>query len=281
MAFGSPVYTWSVTTGKDIAFKVWARGGLTTVTKNSKDPAQMLRDIVDFGKSRGSLITYDDTSIIDTDSVVSATFNTNKLTEAESAILKYAPSDWYMFYDPAELTANLRPRPEVVRHWFELGKNIENLFIEEDIESLVNEVYFTGGQTAGVSLFKHYVDGASQAEWRKGLVKLVDQRVTDATSAGILANSAITRGKDPIYVGSMSVLRRDYDDIVQPGDLIGYVGFSNFIDFLRLQAMYVKTSSDRIEITLGVMLPPVSKRVEDLKRNLSRLEQQNNPNAPT
>lgn len=279
---GPPAGSWSTQSGTDLGFTVWKRGGLTSFSINSTDPSMMMRQVQDYGKSKGSQIYYDDISIVDTGTVVSGQFNSNTLVEAEQAILKYAPADWYTYYDPADLTFNLRPRPEIVKHWFELGKNIESLSIEEDIESLVNEVFFSGGEVSpSVNLFKRYVDTDSQAEWRRGLEKLSDQRVTDPTTAQIISQSAINRNKDPIYVGELSIFRKFYEEIVQPGDLIGFRGFGNFIDFLRLQAVYVETSSDRIKIQLGVMLPPVSKRVEDIRRNLDLLEMQNNPTNTT
>lgn len=274
---------WGVNTGYDLGFKLWERGGNTTVTMNSQDPAEMLRKAADYATRRGSQIRYTDTSIVNTGTIVSGKFNTNKISDVVAAVLKYSPSDWYTFYDPAELTVNLQPRPEVVKHWFELGKNIEEVYFEEDIEDLVNEVYFSGGATVagGTNLMKRFVDALSQSSIRRGLAIISDNRVTDVATATIMSQAEINRKKEAVVIGEIRVLRKEYEEVVNPGELCGFMGFGNHIDFLRLQAVQTELTPDRLILKMGVLLPPVSKRVEDIRRNLQLLEMQNNPTTPS
>ena len=197
--------TWGVSTGNDIAFRVMQRGGLTSVLQASQDPTTMAKNIIDYGSARGSRLIYTPTSLIPSNTAVTARFNVNTLKEAMDGVLKYLPTDWFWRFDQAELAIYVQPRPSEVTQVFELGNDIEYLDLEYSLEQLVNEVYFTGGQKQdSTTLFRHYVDQPSQQQWRPGLSKSSDQRVTTDVSADIVVDAAIARGNQPIYVADLS-----------------------------------------------------------------------------
>ncbi len=52
------------------------------------------------------------------------------------------------------------------------------------------------------------------------------------------------------------------------------------IDDLELQVVGLTYNIDTVEVDLDRLLPPTTKRIEDIKRNLDVLEQLNNPDAP-
>lgn len=274
--------TWSVMSGLDMAFQVMKRGGQTSVLEASQDPSVMALHIVDYGKSRGSRLIYTPTSIVPSNTTVTARFNVNTLKEAMDGVLKYLPTDWFWWFDQAQLALYVQPRPTTVSQVFELGGDIEYLDLEYSIEQLVNEVYFTGGtKTDNTTLFRHYIDQDSQNEWRRGLSKSSDQRVTTDDSADIIVGAAIARGNEPIYVGELSVIRDEHVDFVVPGQLAGFTGFLDDTNLLHLQIMQVKVTRYRYICSLGILPPKTSKRLEDLKRNLETLETENNPVSPT
>ncbi len=147
------------------------------------------------------------------------------------------------------------------------------------MEDIKNEVYFSGG--GNPALFRKTTDQASQLAWRRGLTKISDNRVTDTNTADILSQSEINRNKDPQYAATMTLLDRVYIiENVKLGQLIGFANAGNFIDDLFLQVAERKYSPDKLGLTLNKLPPEVSKRVEDIKRNLEVLEAQNNPNTP-
>jgi len=264
--------------GTDVAFQLWEEGGETRVNELSIAPSDIQKKILDFNVLNGGIITYANGSIIDTETIVSAPFNVNTLKEAGDYVLKLAPSDWYYYVDPGQLIYNLKPRSEEVDHWFTLRKDIISLKINKNIENILNEVYFTGG--GDPALLKRYIDVTSQSQWRKGLAKLSDVRVTDDDTAQILMESEANRRSQPIWIGTLEVLRSEHPKFAEPGQIAGFVGFQNIIDSIVVQMMSVAVRHDRFVIQLGTQPPKTSKRIEDIKRNLTRIEIENNPSAP-
>ena len=264
--------------GGDFAFQLWELGGETRVNHLSDDPSDIQKSILDYNRNNGGLIYYDKSSIEMTQTVVTAPFNTNTLKESGDYVLKLAPADWYYYVDAGTLLYNLKARPNFISHRFTLRKDIISLVISKDIEGIINEVIFSGGGEP--ALFKQYIDAISRQRWRKGLAKLSDNRVTDDGTALILMQSETNRSSQPIWVGTLRVLRKEYPRIPKPGQLAGFAGFGNLIDLLGVQMTSVETQPNEFVIQLGTQPPKVSKRIEDIKRNLQRIEVENNPDSP-
>lgn len=276
---GPPTRQWTQQTGFDFKFTVMRRGGETTVPKNSMSPSRIFKDIVDFGKTRGSRLTYTPSSVAEAGTTVSIRFNANKYREAINAVLKSTPSDWYWYLDAGSNQMYLQPRPVNVSQYFTRGDDVEELILDYTLEQLINEVYFTGGGTP--ALFRRLSDSASQGQWRRGLDTMSDQRVLDIGTAEIMMDGQIDRYNQPLWAGTAKILRRFHDKHVRPGELAQFLNFHPMISELNLQIMSVKTTKYRYEIELGILLPRVSKRIEDIKRNLDRIEAENNPNGPS
>lgn len=265
--------------GYDIGFELWEEGGQTRVNELSIDPSQIMRKVLDYNKTQGGLITYDATSITSSFTVVSAPFNTNTLKEAADYVLKLTPSNWFYYVDPGELLFNLHGQPSLVTQWFTLKKDIIKLELHKNIEKIINDALFTGG--GDPALFRETVDAPSRAQWRKGLAKLSDNRVTDAGTADILIQAAIDEVSQPIWLGTVEVLRSEHPKAIRPGELSGFRNFGNIIDLLTVQIVAVDVTPDTYVVQLGTQVPKQSQRIEDIKRNLTRIELENNPNAPS
>lgn len=263
----------------DIAFELHYAGGLTTVPFNSFDPSNIMKAIVDRAADNGAHISYTDESIAMTGTTVSYTFKTNTMAEAINKTLELAPADWYYYIDPADNVLYFQPRPTTPDHVFTLGKDIGTFEIERDMEEIKNVAYFSGG--GNPALFLKTVDQDSLDDWRRGLAKISDNRVTDSGSATVISEGFIERNREPQYRVTMTVSAADYDiETIKIGHLAAYRGFGNFIDELTLQITELSYELDTVKLILGTLKPPVSKRLEDLKRNLDVLEQQNNPSSP-
>jgi mRNA-degrading endonuclease RelE of RelBE toxin-antitoxin system len=263
---------------EDIGFQLWQNGGNTRVSELSIDPSQIMRKVLDYNKLQGGVISYDQNSIVTSFTTVSAPFNTNTIKDAADYILKLTPADWYYYIDPGQLLFNLKPRPVVPAHFFTLKKDIVTLKLHKNIEKIVNNTLFTGG--GNPALYRELVDIASRAQWRKGLARLSDNRVTDNTTADLLAQAVIDQYSDPIWIGELVVLRSEHPNMVYPGELGAFRNFGNLIDTLKVQMMSVNVTPDTFVIQLGTLLPKTSQRIEDIKRNLNAIELENNPNAP-
>ena len=273
---------WHLQNNYDLAFELYKRGGETSVLEASQDPTTMAQHVIDYGTSRGSRLRYTKNSLVPSNTKVTARFNVVTLKEAFDNILKYLPTDWFWYYDQAEMVLYVRPRPSNTTHIFELGNDIEYFEPEYSIENIVNEVYFTGGKKPDeTTLFRHYVDLPSQSKWRRGLAKKSNQNVTTDLSADIIVGSLIARGANPTVAGEISIIRDKHPEIVMPGELVGFAGFPDEINSLKLQVLQVKITRYRYIVQLGTLLPKTSKRLEDLKRNLETMETLNNPISPS
>lgn len=277
------VSSWVVATGQDLTFSIWEAGGNTTVPMSSMDPSTMLRNVIDFARSRGAHVSYTTSSIQDTGTTRSYTFKGNTVKEAIDKILELMPGDWWYRYDFAANVMYSGPRPSTPSRYITLGKDIVSLKLTRTIEKIINEIYFSGGQVSpDVNLFIKTIDTVSRADWRRGLSKMSDNRVIVSGTATDLSESQLDRYKNPLYSGNGSLANLDYphEDIV-PSELIGFRNFGNFVDSLELLLMETTYHPDTLDIILEALLPKIAKRVEDIKRDLEAQEQENNPVSPS
>lgn len=265
----------------DLYFSTYKAGGQTTVPFLSQPVESILKQVIDFARSRGARINYTPESIEPTGQIVSYTFNTNTIREALDKILELAPADWWYRYDFGTNTFYLQPRPTTEQRVFTLGKDIIRFKLSRSMENLVNDVYLSGGGTP--ALFKRVTDITSISDWRRGLKKISDNRVTVDATAIELAQHAIDREGNPIYSAQGRIGNTDYAiEDVMIGELGGFGGFGTFVDELGLQLVRIKyTPPDYLDIEFEALLPKVAKRIEDIRRNLDELEQSRNPAAPS
>lgn len=252
----------------------------TKVTFNSWDPSDIVRWVIDYAQTQGAHINYTATSIEDTGTTVSYTFNLNTVAECLNKVLELCPSDWYWSYDPGSDLYSLKARPVAPARYFTKQLDATKTKLRRSMSGLVNEVYFTGGGEP--ALLVKRVDAPSQAAYRRGISKISDGRVTDQTTAELMADSEIDRYKNPVYVGSVSVNGNHPYPIeeIALGEMAGFINYGDMIDDLELQVVGLTYNIDTVEVDLDRLLPPTTKRIEDIKRNLDVLEQLNNPDAP-
>lgn len=279
---GGDMPAWTAYTAGDLWFEIYTLGGATTRTFNSQDPSAILKQILDFAALRGARVTYDNTTIEPTNTLVSITFKTNTISEAIAALLKTAPADWYYYYDYGTNQLHWHPRPTVPAHYYTKGRDTVKLKIKRTIEKLVNDVYFTGGGSP-TPLFIRKTDQTFINNYRRGLAKEGDSRVTVQSTAEILAQGMIDQYGEPLYSGSLMVARvEDFRvEDVTVGELSGLISFGALVDALKMQNVSVTYHPDHLEIDLDLLTPPIPKRIEDIKRNLDELEHANDPTSPT
>lgn len=254
----------------------------------TQDPSDILRDVLDRFGAVGGLNGYDGTTIEDTSTTVSYTFNVNTAFEVLQKCLTLAPTDWFYYVDLATSKVNFHPRPTTPTHYFYLGKHILSLNLQKSIETMQNLVYFTGGQVSTdmdgnpINLFKKYEDDTSITNFRRGLDRLSDNRVILEDSADIIVDSEISRGSQPRYTSSIVLSNSVYDiRSIKLGDLIGFRNFNNFVDSVTMQVVQIAYTPDSVSLQLDTLLPSVPKRLDDIKRNLAQSDVADNPDAPS
>lgn len=265
----------------DMDFQLYTLGGVTTVTITSTDPAYMVKQILDFARSRGSRVNYTPASIEATGTLATYTFKTMTCREAIEKALELCPADTYLHYDFGQNIVHLHPLATSPLHTLTRGKDIRNLKIRRTMREMVNEVYFSGA--GNPSLYDKTVDTGSHTSYRPKIAKMSDNRVANLTDSSILSQAEINRKKNPLYTGSGDIVDSvdDYIEDFEAGDRIAFQGFGNWMDSLVLVLAQATYEQDELGVTLGAVLPPQSQRVEDLKKELDLQQQVNNPNSPS
>lgn len=290
---GYPYLTWydgvfvpgGTLTPFDMKFVLYVAGGNTTVTMNSVDPSFALKQVLSFAQSQGSRVKFSDQTIDMTGTVVSLKFKSNFIDDAVDACLSAMPTDWYVYYDPATDEVHAHKRPTQVTRTFYAGRDlVGKLKLKKSIEKLVNDVYFSGGDTGGGSnLLIRRTDATSITSIRRGALKMSDNRVTDPVTAAILADAQIGRYKSPIYSGTCTVRRSDALMLEQLnlGEVIQYGNLGTVVSGIALQIVAINYKVETADLQLNVLLPQISKRVEDIRRNLALQESENDPVVPS
>lgn len=275
-----------LTSDYDIGFTVMIAGGKTIRNWYSVDPSQILKDVLRFCQSQGSRVKFSDSTIEMTGTVVTAKVNANTADEAIEMVLGLMPADWYIWYDYATDEVHAHPRPEAVTLLLEKGVNVVNApepTLGKTIEGLKNDILFSGGQVSGGdNLLVREKDDASIRSLRRGFAKMSDSRYTDATSARIVAQGEIERNKDPQFYGEATIIGKfpGWPTEVRVGELAQYNKFSTVMDEPEMQVSQLTDNIDTAVVKMGTLKPRVGKRIEDIKRNMAKLEAENNPDVP-
>ena len=283
--------------------------GNTTIAYNSYDPGAIMRSIIDLYRADGGTnINYLGNSISLTNSVVSYTFNNNTLKECLDKVVELCPEGWFWYMD-ANGIVNLKKQSETADHQVTIGKDINLMQTNKRIENMINVVYLIGGGTP--PLFNRYIRQTSVNTYGKFESKITDGRVIDTTTANIMAKAVLDRYDTP---ETRSVIRivdnngndRDQGQNIESyyvGDTVqvknlnyGSTSYSKWdvslwdtdvwdatLQYSQADIMVIvsiKYKLDSIEIEASSRLPEVTKRIEDIKRNMDTLAQENLPTAP-
>lgn len=258
--------------------------GETTVPFNSYDPSDIVSEAMNDFNTLEGIMDVSSTSVETTGTTVSYTFRVNTYLEVLQKSVELAPADWFWYADLGTNLIHFRERPSTPRHLFYLGEHIESLSLRSYIGDVVNDVYFSGGEiddTPVTNLFKRYTDTPA-TNTRRGLRRLNDNRVILESAAEILSEGEIERNNRIQYRSEITILSKVYDiEDIHLGDLIGFRNFDNYVDSLTMQVVSLTYSPEKVTLALDTLLPRVSKRLEDIKRQLNLQEIENNPDAPT
>jgi len=264
--------------GWDLAFSLYESPGDYKRAFYSQDPSDILRELIDFAQKQGARCRYTESSIENTDTKVTIRFNdVTTISEAIAAVFKSMPADWHYYYDYAENIVHAHPRPTTVKRKLQRGKNVIGTpKLVKTIEELVNDVIFIGGEKAdGKTLVVAGRDDRSIAEIRRGFKKLSDSRYKDETSAKLVVEGEIQRGSKPVFSGEATFASPKYEALdIHLGELTQYQGFSATMDAPEMQIVAITQKLETAELKFNILRPRLSKRIQDLKRNMDNRERE-------
>ena len=287
--------------GADLGHIVMESAGNTTIAHNSKDPSQIIKDILD---AYNGDIGYTAGTIDMTGTTVSYTFNTNTVKEGIDKCVQLAPAGWYYYVDQATNLLHFHELANTPDHVVEIGRNIEDLSIEKNIEPIINTLYFSGGGSP--VLYKKYTNSTSITNYGVRAFRYKDARVTLTGTADIIANR-ILQGSPEILV-EVTIIDSNLNDLgydiesIKIGETIKIgssgIGASSLYDVatfdtspydydltnlssITFQVTSKTTVGDKLTLSLSTTPPDITKRISDIYRNLKGIENENNPTAPS
>lgn len=276
----------------------------TTVTYNSYDPSNILKDVIDKYAGR---ITYDGSSIDLTSTTVSYTFNTSTHLDAVKKCLELAPAGWYFFVD-SNNKIHFHQKSSNANHTFTIGKDIRQVRLYRRGENIKNVVLFVGG--GDPPLYKEYISSGSVNEYGRRVYIMQDQRVTLAATAQIMAQSFLNNNDAVEIRNEITVIDNNgeegkgYDiESIQPGQTCRVRSFGSDYgpSLWDISQWDIDKWDYAISYALGAVMwivnveyhpgyavievsskhPELSHRIEDVNRNVKTYINKDNPNAPS
>lgn len=298
---------WTAVAAEDFYFATNSSDNATTVPYASMDPGAIMRDIMDKYRDIGGTLNYDSSTIELTGTTVSYTFNTNTTLEGLKKCLELAPAGWYFYVDQATNMVHFHQKNETADQIFTLGSNIINARAEKRSEDIVNYILFSGG--GDPKLFKRFQDTVSSGRYGIRVLRYNDERVTVAATAQAIADSILETRSMPEVRLSFEVSDNNVDgangldlESITLGEMAGFRSFGDTasslwdvavwdVDYwdyslkalstLTLQMVRIERLEESCRIYCSTVPPDVSKRIEDIVRNLQATQTADNPNAPS
>lgn len=246
-----------------------------------------------------------------TETTATYTFRVQTILEAINVIKDLSPVNWYWHVDQGRNEIHFNEKNTEPDHFFSLEKDIIDAKFEKRTEDIINTVYFTGGDLgAGVNFYKKYYNADSIATYGVKSAKYTDGRVTVTATADSIANNILENNSQPELRVTLEILDSNnnqgmgYDiETLEVGDVIAVrnitqqVGLSTWdyarwdearwdyniynLSSLRLQIQKIDYKQDTATIYASTLPLDVTKRIENINKDLEELQTAANPTAPS
>ena len=280
--------------------------GNTTLVYNSKDPSNILKDVIDKYRALTGVslaINYATGSIDLTGTTVSYTFSSTTILDAINKILQLAPDGWYWYLDENNVIQfhQFSTNPDYTLY---VKKDVKSISPTKRIENIKNVVYITGK----TPLFKVYQDTISIGLYGRNADFLVDQRVSVNATAQIMSDRDMQTV--PEVRTQLVVVDNNNDDgkgfdieLLKPGKMINVLNFLSKkiyslwgvmiwgvdkwgydianVSALNVAVIKVQYTPDQVSLEISSLLPQISHRIEDVDRNWKNNLLANNASAPS
>ncbi len=289
--------------------------GDTTVAYLSQDPSDILKDIIDKYRDLGGTIDYTATSIETTGTTVTYTFKNATVRDALEKVVELSPDNWYSFISANNVITfkQHKSETETADHELNIGRHLAKVRATQDVELIINKIYFVGGDTGGG-------DQLYLKDTRQGSIdgyglqahKIADARVTVQATAEAMMSRILDDKQAPIQMFEIQVVDSNGDDTdlgydiesIDIGETIAVLGlFARDVDITRWDVarwdvdfwdaprsynltrpqvvVSKRYSKNFLEIQVADKVPLVAKRIEDINRNLDVEQSLNIPTGPT
>lgn len=271
-------------TSYDLRFKVWSTTGGTVSAYTAQDPTTILRAILDDYAQQGGGVSYTTSTTDLTSNSVDYTFKVNTILEGVKKCLDLSPSTWYWYVDPATQVLYFKQTATTADHIMVLGQHFSSIDLQASVEKITTKVYFSGGPTAGTNLFVSTNSATNLAAnaGRQTIKRVSDNRVTAAATGTLIANNVLADNATEQFLITIVIPASVYDiNLFTLGQVVAFAGFANFVDDLLLQITRKHRLPDAIELTLGALPTRFQGTLEQISRDLDKLQTIDNPSVPS
>lgn len=275
---------WSFFASTDLYFKTYKTAFVTKTTYTAVDPSDMAETLMDYYVASGGPVIKPSGGYALTTFTTNFTFNVNTILEGIQQVAEVAPFDWYWFVDLGTSELQFKQTSTTADYVLNMGKHFKAPFeFEATVENIMNLLYFTGAEVAGVNIFKTYSDQTSINTYGQRLGRYTNGLVDTTTSADLLGNSLVDEKKDEQYIAPVTISRETMDiTLFKPGETVRLSGTGiNFIENMILRIARIDYLSTEAKLTLGVLPPRSSTFIKKIENDLQTLQQFANPLSPS
>ena len=270
--------------------------GDTQLAYYSEDPSDILRSVIDNYRDDGGTIAYTASSIENTGTTVTYTFNSNTVREAVDIVIELCPVGWYWLIDSSSII-HLHPRSAIANHSFVIGKHVNQMETWRRSEDIINRVYFKGAGTP--PLYRVYSNSGSISSYGLHCIHKVDGRVSVTGTADTMSNRILDDKKDPEIRTRLTLLDTNGEDVykgydiesIYPGETCKILNIKGSISTATpwdsavwdtdvwdqtltttaadvTQILTVEYNPSSLVVESSSRAPEIAKRIEDINRNL-------------
>lgn len=272
-----------VTETGDLYFET-AYGEPTTITTfSTQDPVTgMASAALSDYNSRGGLVT--ERNFQATGLSLTYTFNMATIFDVIKKAIELSPTGYCSYIDLGTAEIDIFQMSETADFTIVRGKDVNKLDLSLSIEQVKNYLLFTGGEIAGVNLFREYPDPQSAAFYGPRYIPKSDNRVELDATADAIGETFIEENSSETQETSVTILDSAFDiSLLTPGKTIGFRNFGNFIDDMVLPIVRREPSwsAGYSVLTLGRLPVRMNDEVQRINRELQNEQTANNPTAPS
>jgi hypothetical protein len=241
--------------------------GATISTFSGVDPADLVKQSLDFYNLLGGQVTYSGSSITLTGHLLDFKFNTDKILTVIKTAQRASPNGYYWTVDVGTGVLTFKPTPTTADYTFIKGVHLNKLKIIGSTQGLINKLYFSGGEvTPSVNLYKVYEDTTSINDNGQRIAIRSDNRVTVESTADAMGQSEVDEMKEEQYYTTVTILDTTMDiSLLTVGKNVAFRGFGSFVDDLLLQIVRIEYTPDAATLQLGILPRRLSQEVEEIK----------------
>jgi len=246
------IATYTEDTAQDLAFIVSADAGSSIYSFSAVDSGDAVLTAMNLYNQLGGIVDYDSSTINTSGSLLYYEFSLATIKEIIDKGLSVAPSSYYYYVDVGTNVFYFKDRAIEPEHTLLRGYHLQNFQIERAMDSMVNQVFFVGGDTGGgTNLLLSASSEASRDKYGVWSTVHSDNRVTNQVTGDAIMSNIMSNNSEPKYRAYCTVSSEKYDiSRIKVGQMIKIGNNGDVIDDLLLQVVEVAYSPYEVKLTL-------------------------------